>query len=92
MVFSTRIFRNLDFGIEWVLRFKAMELESLRYVVSRHGKVVLIKPTFVLFSLETVSQGTFAYIYNGCPIKKFNGEGRVIRDKFDWRFKICCCK
>ena len=35
VVFSTNIFRNLDLGIEWFLRFKAMELESLRCIESR---------------------------------------------------------
>ena len=27
-MFSTRTFRNLDLGIDWVLRYKVMELES----------------------------------------------------------------
>ena len=30
MVFSTRIFRNLDLGIEWFLRWKAIELKPFR--------------------------------------------------------------
>ena len=41
MVFSTRIFRNLDLGIEWVLRCKAPELESLRCIVNRPERVVM---------------------------------------------------
>ena len=52
-MFSTRIFQNLDLGIEWVLRCKAMELESLRCIVSHPERVVV--PTYVLFSLDTQS-------------------------------------
>ena len=60
VVFSIRIFRNLDLGIEWVLRCKANELESLRYIVSRLERVVVERPTYALFSLETQSpKGTF---------------------------------
>ena len=40
MVFSTRIFRNLDLGIEWVFRCKTMELESLRCIISHLERVV----------------------------------------------------
>ena len=29
VVFSTKIFQNLDLGIKWVLRCKAMELEAV---------------------------------------------------------------
>ena len=79
VVFSTRIYRNLDLGIEWILRCKAMELESLRCIVSRLERVVEVRPTYVLFSLETVFQGTFEHIYDDvCPIKKFSGGGRII--------------
>ena len=53
VVFSTRIFRKLDFRIEWVLRCKAMELESLRCIVSRLERVVVVRTTYTLFSLET---------------------------------------
>ena len=55
MVFSTGIFLNLDLGIEWVLRCKAMELVSLRCIVSRLERVVAVTPTYALFSLETQS-------------------------------------
>ena len=61
VVFSVRIFQNLDFGIEWVVRCKAMELESLRFIVRHLERVILVRPTYVLFSMETVSQGTFIY-------------------------------
>ena len=54
-MFPTIIFRNLDLGIEWVLRCTAMELESLRCIVSRLERVVVERPTFV-FSLETQSR------------------------------------
>ena len=59
VVFSTTFFQKLDVGIEWVFRCKAMELESLRCIVSHLGRVVVVRPTYTLFSLETVSQGTF---------------------------------
>ena len=36
------IFRNLNLGIEWVLRSKAMELESLRCIVSHLERVVVV--------------------------------------------------
>ena len=49
VVFSTRIFRNLVLGIEWVLRCKAMELESLRCIVSCLERVVVVRPTYVSF-------------------------------------------
>ena len=35
-----RIFRNLNLGIEWVLSCKAIDLESLRFIVSRLERVV----------------------------------------------------
>ena len=33
VVFSTRIFQNLDLGIECVLKWKAMKLELLRCII-----------------------------------------------------------
>ena len=41
--------------IEWILRCKAMELESLECVVSRLESVVAVRPTYVLFLFETQS-------------------------------------
>ena len=55
-----------------------MDLESLRCIVSRLERVVVVRLKYVLFSLETVSQETFEHVYDVCPIKKFNGGGRVI--------------
>ena len=55
VVFLTRIFRNLDFGQEWLLRSRAIELESLRSIVRRLRRVVVVRATYVLFSLETQS-------------------------------------
>ena len=88
VVFSTRIFQNLDLWMEWVLRCKAMEIESLRCIVSCLERVVVVRPTYVLFSLETVSQGTFEHIYDICPIKKFSGGGRVIGNNSVGGFKF----
>ena len=45
-MFSTTIFGNLYLEIEWVLRCKAIEL------VSCLERVVEVKPTYVLFSLD----------------------------------------
>ena len=72
VVFSTRIFRNLDLRIEFVFRCKAMELESLRGIVSGLERVVVVRPTY------TVSQGSLEHIYDVYPIKKFSGERSVI--------------
>ena len=57
-----------------------MELESLRCVVSRQKRVVVVRPIYTLFSLETVSQGTFEHIYDVGPIKNFSRGGCVIRN------------
>ena len=67
VVFSTRIFQC-----------KAMELESLRCIASCLERVVVVRPIYILFSLERVSQGTFEHINNICPIKEYSGRGRVI--------------
>ena len=60
-------------GIEWVLRCKAIELESLRCIVSRVERVVVVRPTYALFSLETRSPKGHV-----CLIKKFGKERSVI--------------
>ena len=51
---------------------------ELRCIVSYLERVVVVRPTYELFSLETVSKGTFKHIYDVCPIKKFGGGGIVI--------------
>ena len=48
VVFSTRIFRNLDLRIERILTCKAMEQESLRCIVSRLERVVAVRPIIFL--------------------------------------------
>ena len=53
VVFSTRIFQNLDLGIEWVLRCK---LESLRCIISCLERVEVLRPTYTLFSPYTSKQ------------------------------------
>ena len=60
VLLSTRI---LDLGIEWVLRCKDMELESLRCIVSHLERVVVVRPTYTLFSLETHSPKEYLNIY-----------------------------
>ena len=61
MVFSNRIFQNWDLGIEWVLRSKAMELESLRCIVSCLEIVVVVR--YALFSWETQSPKGHLNVY-----------------------------
>ena len=63
VVFSARIFWNLNLGMEWVLRCKAMKPESLRCIVSRLERVVLVRPIYVLFFLETQSPKGHLNIY-----------------------------
>ena len=75
LVFSTRIFRNLDLGIEWVFRYGAMELESLRYIVSCLGRAVVVRPTQVLFSLETQSPKGHSNIYTTFVLARNSVEG-----------------
>ena len=43
VVFLTKIFRNLDLGIRWILRCKAIELESLRCIISCFERVVVVR-------------------------------------------------
>ena len=45
----------MDLGIEWFLIWKAIELESLRCIVSHQERVVGVRPTYALFSLATQS-------------------------------------
>ena len=54
VVFATRIFRNLDLGIKWVLRCKDMELESLRCIFL--FMYIYIFQTIVLILLPCLSQ------------------------------------
>ena len=63
VVFSIRIFRNLDVIKEWTLRCTAMELESLRCIVSRLERVVEVRTTYALFSLETQSAAFLFLIF-----------------------------
>ena len=74
-MFSTRIFSKFEFGNRIC---KAMELESLRCNISGLERVVLERPTYTLVSLET--QTPKGHLNDACPIKKFSGEGSVIRN------------
>ena len=40
VMLTTRIFQNLDMGIEWILRCKAIELESLKCIVSHLESII----------------------------------------------------
>ena len=75
VVFSTRIFQNLNLGIEWVLRCKARELKSSRCTVSHLERVVVIRSTDALFSLET-----FKRIYHFGSMERSSRWGSVIRN------------
>ena len=64
-VFSTRIFRNLDLGRKWLLRRRALELESLRCIVGRLERVVvvsLVKDYGILLSNHTFLA---SFLYQG---------------------------
>ena len=78
MVFLTRIFWNMDLGIEWVLRCKAMELESLRCIVNCLEGVVVVRPTYALFSLETLSSKEHLNIYMMLVLSRSSLEGEVL--------------
>ena len=78
VMFSTRIFQNLDLGIKWVLRCKAIELESLKYIVSRQERVVVVRPTYALFSLETQSPKGHLNIYMTFVQSRISVEGEVL--------------
>ena len=77
-MFTIRIFGNLDLGIEWLLKGKAIELESLRCIVRHLERVVVVIRIYILFSLGTWSPEGHLNIHSVCPIKKFSGGGRVI--------------
>ena len=62
-MFSTRLFRNLDLGREWLLRCRVIELKLLRCIVRRLERVVVVRPTYVLFSLETQSPKGYLNVY-----------------------------
>ena len=76
VIISTRIFRNLDLGIEWVLRCKAME--SLRCIVSRLERVVVVRPTYASFSFETQSPKGHLNIYTTLILSRSSIEGEVL--------------
>ena len=78
LVFSTRIFRNLDLGKEWVLRCKPMKLESLKCIVSRLESVLVVRPTYLLFSLETPSPKGHSNIYTTLFLSRSSVEEVVL--------------
>ena len=64
--------------MECVLRCKAMELESLRCIVSRLERVVVVRPTYILFSLETQSPKGHLNIYTTLILSISSGEEEVL--------------
>ena len=65
-----------------------MELESLKCIGSRLERVVVVTPTYVLFSLETQYPGDILKnIYDVGPIGKFSSRERVIRNNNVGDFK-----
>ena len=60
--------------MEWVLRCKAMELESLRCIVRRLERVMVVRPTYVLFCLETQSPNGHLNIYTTFVLSSMEGE------------------
>ena len=61
--YSAIEFFKFGFGIEWVLRCKTTEPESLRGIVRRLGRVVVLSPRYVLFALQTHSPKGHLNIY-----------------------------
>ena len=55
-----------------------MVLESLRCIVSSLERVVVVRPTYVLFSLETQSPKGPLNIYTTF-IKKFSGREELVK-------------
>ena len=43
---------------------------------------------YIIFVGDSVSQGTFEYIYNVCPMKIFSGGGSVIGNNYVGSFKF----
>ena len=89
VMFSTRIFRNLDLG-------NRMDFKMLGYgarIIKVHSK-----PSWkswsgqtnirIIFLGDTVSQRTIEYIYDIYPIKKFSGGGSVIGNNSFGSFKF----
>ena len=62
VVFSTRVFRKMNLEIECVFRCKAMELESLRCIVSRLERVVVIRPTYSFLWRHSLPRESWIYI------------------------------
>ena len=76
-MFSTRIFQNLDLGIECVLRCKAIELESLRCIVSRLERVVVVNQHTHYFLWRQSPKGHLN-IYTMLVLSRSSVEGEVL--------------
>ena len=60
------------------LRCKAMEQESLRCIVSRLERVVVVRPTYELLSLEKQSPKGRLNIYTTLVLSRSSVEGEVL--------------
>ena len=78
VVFLTRNFQNMDLGIEWVLRCNAIELESLRCIVSHLERAVVVRPTYALLPLETQSPKRHLNIYMMFVLSRSSVEEEVL--------------
>ena len=67
---SQYIYIYIYMGIELVLRCKALKVESLSCIVSRHERVVVVRPTYVLFSLEQRSPEEYLNIYSTTAVSR----------------------
>ena len=70
-------FQNFDLVIRWVLRFKAMELKTLRCIVNRLKRVAVVRPTYVLFFFWGHSLQRDIWTYIQC----------LFYQNFQWRGK-----
>ena len=64
--------------MEWVLRCKARELESLRCIVNCLERVVVVRPTYVLFSLERQPPKGHLNIYTTFVLSRSSVEGEEL--------------
>ena len=70
-------------------KIKAKELQSLRCIVSRLEKVVVVRPTYVLFLLETLSPLGHLNIYATFVLSRSSEEwGRVRENNLVRGFKL----
>ena len=64
--------------MELFLKLKAIEMESFRCIVSRLERVVVVRPIYVLFSLETQSPRGHLNKYTTLVLSRTSVDGGVL--------------